>query len=136
MDWDIHAPSKLLSGKFLCVDMRKINFPENNLDGIWISQSIHHIPKSDAIKLLTKIKKWIKKNGIIFLSFREGSFEGITDKSKTDLFSGKKRFITLYKVTEIKGLLKSLKYDVLEISRIKRKHGGEPYINVFARNIK
>ena len=82
------------------------------------------------------MKKLIKKDGLIFISFREGSFEGFTDKSRTGLFEDKKRFLSTYKMSEIKKLLSLLNYKVIETSKAKRKHGGEVFINVFAKYIK
>jgi ubiquinone/menaquinone biosynthesis C-methylase UbiE len=121
---------------FICIDMRKMRFEENSLDGIWASQSLHHIPKKDCIAVLRNIKKCLKNGGILFISVREGSFEGFTDKSKNELFSGRKRFIAMYTEDELNEILSSLNYKIIGVSKVRRRLSIEPYINVFAKNIK
>ncbi|MCX6816240.1 MAG: class I SAM-dependent methyltransferase [Candidatus Aenigmarchaeota archaeon] len=122
--------------EFILADMRKMRFEENSLNGAWVSQSLHHIPKKECIMVLRKIKKYLKNDGVLFISVREGSFEGFTDKSKNEIFSGRKRFVAMYTEDELNEILSSLNYKVIEVSKVRRSLDIEPYINVFARNIK
>ena len=54
-------------------------------DGIWANASILHLPKAEMADALTRIEKALKPNGILFASFKYGTFEGIrTERYYTD----------------------------------------------------
>lgn len=46
-------------------------------DGIWACASILHLNKKEIIDLLNKIKNNLNNNGLMYLSFKYGTFEGI-----------------------------------------------------------
>ena len=46
-------------------------------DGIWACASILHLPKKDLADVLCKIAAALKKNGVLYTSFKYGSFEGM-----------------------------------------------------------
>lgn len=66
--------------KFIGIPVKQMLFRElnenNKYDGIWACASILHIPKSELIDVLWKMKSALKGNGIIYTSFKYGSFEG------------------------------------------------------------
>ena len=45
-------------------------------DGIWACASVLHLKKQELPEVLRKISTATKKNGIIYLSFKYGNFEG------------------------------------------------------------
>lgn len=128
------ARKKFPSLKFILQDMRQISFPENSISGAWISQSLLHIPKSDGMKFLKKLKKALKPNGIVYICIREGNFEGLTNKSENSLLKGKKRYLSLYTRKEIEKTLTSLGYTILMIRKLTRKNGGEIYLKILAKS--
>ena len=46
-------------------------------DGIWACSSILHLPKGELADVLDKMAAALKKDGIVYTSFKYGSFEGI-----------------------------------------------------------
>ena len=49
----------------------------NQYDGIWACASILHIPKRELVDVLRKISDALKDSGVLYTSFRYGSFEGM-----------------------------------------------------------
>lgn len=45
-------------------------------DGIWCSAALLHVPSNELLAILKKFTKALKPNGILFISFKYGSFEG------------------------------------------------------------
>lgn len=46
-------------------------------DGIWACSSILHLPKTELVNIFVKMKNALKRNGIIYTSFKYGDFEGM-----------------------------------------------------------
>ena len=78
-------------------------------DGIWACASVLHLEKKELPEVLRKMSAATKKNGIIYLSFKYGNFEGerngryftdMTEKSMKELldafpeFAVEKQWIT------------------------------------------
>lgn len=59
---------------------------EDRYDGIWASASLLHLPYEQLNDVFAKMMKAIHKEGIIYMSFRYGTFEGYReDRWYTDL---------------------------------------------------
>ena len=65
------------------INVRQMNFLDLNdreiYDGIWASASLLHIPKKDLPRMFAKLRKALTREGIMYVSFKEGSFEGMRD---------------------------------------------------------
>lgn len=48
----------------------------NKYDGIWACSSILHVPYNDLPIILKKIAEALKENGLVYTSFKYGTFEG------------------------------------------------------------
>ena len=59
-------------------DFRDLDAVER-YDGIWACASLLHLPRADLQDVLRKTEKALKPGGILYLSFKYGSFEGIRD---------------------------------------------------------
>jgi 2-polyprenyl-3-methyl-5-hydroxy-6-metoxy-1,4-benzoquinol methylase len=46
-------------------------------DGIWACASILHLPKEDLLPVMERIARALKSDGILYASFKYGSFEGM-----------------------------------------------------------
>lgn len=49
---------------------------EDTYDGIWACSSILHLPKAELLPVMKKMAAALKKNGIIYTSFKCSEFEG------------------------------------------------------------
>lgn len=51
----------------------------NQYDGIWACASILHLPRRDLVGVLQKISNALKTDGVLYTSFKYGSYEGMRD---------------------------------------------------------
>ncbi|MDO5815837.1 MAG: class I SAM-dependent methyltransferase [Methanobrevibacter sp.] len=69
-----------LASKFSGANVKHMQFQEieftNEFDGIWASASLLHVPSDELDLVLSKLKKSLKKKGILYASFKYGDFEG------------------------------------------------------------
>ena len=64
----IKIASKLVpNAKFIKMDMRKLEFPENYFDGVWVCASFLHIPKEEAKSTLLEFRKVLKTGGLMYV---------------------------------------------------------------------
>ena len=68
------------ASKYTGIKVKQILFEEfedqNSYDGIWACASILHLTKKDLLSVFHKMNKALKENGIIYTSFKYGTFEG------------------------------------------------------------
>lgn len=81
----------------LCLKYEDIDFC-NVFDGIWACASLVHIPANHIDELLKRIIRGLKINGIMYMSFHYGDFEGIRDG----------RYFTDYRGRSLKELIMRL----------------------------
>ena len=67
----------------LGIEVRHLYFEEldytNDVDGIWACASLLHVPSVELPSILSKCFKALRKNGVFYLSFKRGNFEGERD---------------------------------------------------------
>jgi len=123
------ASQNVPNARFVQMDIRALNFPENFFDGIWASASFLHIPKEDAKRTLWGFRKVLKPSGLLYLSVMEGSGEKMVEKKA---YKGKARFFAFYTKDEIKKLLEACDFRILKLIVEKEKNKKHTWINVFA----
>lgn len=66
---------------FTGINVKCMRFQELNefekYDGIWACSSILHVPKKDLPDIFTKMIAALKTEGVIYISFKYGNFEGV-----------------------------------------------------------
>lgn len=78
----IDASEKLceIAGKKAGIKVKCMSFDQLNekskYDGIWACASLLHLKKDELPKVLELAKKALKKDGVIYMSFKYGDFEG------------------------------------------------------------
>ena len=98
-------------------------------DGIWACASILHLAKPELQEVLLKITDALKHGGILYTSFKYGSFEGMRNGRYFTNFS-KKSFTSFIKtIDSLKVFEMWITYDV----RPGREE--EKWINILARRI-
>ena len=69
-----------LASKFTGIEVKNMCFEElseiDKYDGIWACSSILHLPISELAKVMKKMEVALKGNGIIYTSFKYGTFAG------------------------------------------------------------
>lgn len=73
----------LLAEKYMNHKVIHMNFSElndlNKYDGIWSCATILHLTKQEFIKVLKKMIRALKEEGIIYISFKDGIGEELKD---------------------------------------------------------
>lgn len=68
------------ASEFTGIDVKQLYFHELNVeemyDGIWACASILHVKREELPEIIRKMSLATKANGIIYLSFKYGDFEG------------------------------------------------------------
>ncbi len=70
-----------MAAEYTGISVKQMLFQElsdiEKYDGIWACASILHLKKTELRDVLKKMKNALKKNGIIYTSFKYGEFEGL-----------------------------------------------------------
>lgn len=118
--------SKYIGQQVKCQRIEEITY-ENEFDGIWACASLLHVAKEEMPAVIEKLYRALKKNGILYASFKLGRgerfadgrfFNDYTEKEITEIFFEQKGF-------EIKECF------VTEDVRKERK--DEMWINIIAK---
>ncbi len=69
-----------IATEFTGIEVKEMLFQELNVvekyNGIWACSSILHLPKKELKDVIVKMKVALKKDGVIYMSFKYGTFEG------------------------------------------------------------
>ncbi len=93
----IHIGQDVLHLSFAEIDFNQV------FDGIWACASLLHVPSDEIDTILAQVINSLKINGILFLSFHYGEYEGERDG----------RYFTDYRMKTLKELIS--RYENLEI---------------------
>lgn len=70
-----------LASEYTGIKVRRMLFQELDVqekyDGIWACASILHLSRTELFDVLERMSQALKKNGIIYTSFKYGDFEGL-----------------------------------------------------------
>ena len=66
--------SELIGQDVKCIKFEDINY-KNKFDGIWACASLLHVQRKNMEKVLNKLVKSLKTNGILYSSFKYGNKE-------------------------------------------------------------
>lgn len=111
-------------------DVLKLSFDEMDFDevfdGIWACASLLHVPSDNIDKVFTKVIKSMKINGILFMSFKYGEFEGARDG----------RYYTDYRSKPLKELIARHGLELIDIQKCEDSNRDNViWINAFARRV-
>ncbi|MEY8338161.1 methyltransferase domain-containing protein [Lachnospiraceae bacterium 62-35] len=112
----------------LHMDFRQMDF-DDAFDGIWACASLIHIPKKELPEMLDRISEALKRDGIVYMSFHKGDFEG---------FSGE-RYFSDYTEKEIERMIKEsnglklIKLWETEDKGYSSSHENGTWLNVLSR---
>lgn len=116
---------KLLRQEVLCLPFEELVF-ENEFDGIWACASLLHVEKSEMGYVLLKLRSALKKEGILYASFKYGEGEKVIND----------RFFNYYNEESLKELLEKQGFAICELfttDDVREDRAGEKWINVIAK---
>lgn len=100
------------AGDFQLMDMCSLTFADSRFDGIWSSGSIYHVSKARVRDALAEFGRVLKPGGVLSISFKLGSGEGLESNPKS--YGGSPRYFAYYSQDEMTGLLSSAGFAVIE----------------------
>lgn len=99
---------------------------EEKYDGIWACSSLLHVPSEELKDVLVRIKNALKLDGIAYLSFKHGDFEGIRNgRFFTDM--------TAHAFADIIEKVNGLYIENQEITEDVRSDRIEKWLNIILR---
>jgi len=96
--------------KFLVMDMRNLEYPDNYFDGLLVSFSLIHIPNRDIDNVLSELRRVLKNKGIMYIGLQEGKGEKFVTEP---LRPKEKMFLHYFTLSEISKLLKKFNFEIL-----------------------
>ncbi len=111
------AEKNVPKGKFIRMDMTKMNFKRDAFDGVVAAYSLIHVPKEKHENLIKKVATILKTNGIFIFSV------GIKEEEFHSKFLEAEMFWSYYSPQKYLGLLKQEGFEIL--SEIILKGDGE-----------
>ncbi len=110
------------------MSFQELNY-SNTFDGIWACASLLHCPKQEMKAVTRKLIKALKTNGVLFMSFKQGTGERIDERG---------RFFNNYTELELAEIL--AEYSQLHVldmfTESKPLRGGfQIWLNVFVRKV-
>lgn len=116
---------------FEVMDFLDISLPSESFDAAWFGASIFCVQKKHAQKALENVHRILKKDGLLYVSFKQGEGQGY----ELDKRYNKKKFFAYYKEKEIKPLLTQSGFKVVKTikPKYKSKYHTHPYIQHICR---
>ena len=94
-----HAPA----AEFHLHDLRTVTFPANHFDVAILSFCIVHLSDAETEQLIANVNRWLKPEGLLYLSFIEGKPAGF----ETTSFSSEPLFFNYYDRQNLEQLLQN-----------------------------
>ena len=122
-----------LASAYTGIRVRQMLFKEldvvNVYDGIWACASILHLPRVELADVLGKISIALKKDGVLYASFKYGDFEGIRNG----------RYFTDFTEESLKSFWNSVPSmqitDLWFTEDVRQDRKDERWINLLARRV-
>lgn len=117
----IHIGQDVLQLSFDEIDFKEV------FDGIWACASLLHVSSRKIDDIFNKVIDSLKVNGVLFMSFRYGDFEGERDG----------RYYTDYRTKNLKELiLKHENLELLELMKCEDVRHDKVWIHALVRKIR
>ena len=120
-----------IAAKYAGISVKQMDFLELNekekYDGIWACSSVLHLPYEELKVVMVKIAEALKKNGVVYVSFKYGNFEGWRNgRYFTDMMEDGVRRL----MEEIDGMSVE---EMWVTADVREGRGDERWVNVVGR---
>ncbi len=122
------AKSRVPDVVFKKMDMRKLTFPKESFDGIWIMATLSDVKKDEALTVLKEAARILKENGVLYVAVKEGKDEIIVNKPE---YGNLPRFYALYQQPELENLLQQAGFTIT--SSIVSNDSYNDWVEIFAK---
>ncbi len=125
------ARKNVFGVKFIKMDMRKLEFPENYFDAIWANAVLLHLKKKDVPKTLREFHRVLRPGGKLQIRVKQGQGQGY---EKDELSGGEKRFFTYFSKDEAEKFVRNADFEIINSGNITDESGrkGVMWISILA----
>ena len=125
------ARKRVSNAEFKIMDIMDLKFEDNFFDGIWANAFVH-ISRKEMGKVLVGCKRVLKKNGIFYLSVKQGEGERLLSDER---YNGVKKFFSYFSKIEIESYLKKANFEIIKsfVKKPENNYSTHPWIRVFCR---
>ncbi len=130
----IELAQKTAPGATFCVmDSEEMQFPSASFDAVWASASLLHSPKDRFVQILEQMRSFVKEDGIIYLSMKQGDGEVFEEDAR---YGGVKKFWSYYQEQELLSLLQTCGFQIVEhhVYDKSTAYQTHPWISVICKN--
>ena len=101
----------------------------NTYDGIWACASILHLKKCELPDMIKRLYQALKRNGVIYMSFKYGDFEGVRNE----------RYFTYLTEESFDMLMEPIngfkKEKIWVTGDVRQDRGTEQWLNIILRKV-
>ncbi len=126
------ARKNLPQAKFYQRSVYDLQFPDNKFDGFWASATLLHIPKSRIGEALKELHRVTRKNGVGFISLKQGMEQKVIRDDKGDM----SRFFSFYFPRVFNKILKNNGFEILKIRKQKDQKTNTIWLIYLVRVLK
>ncbi|MGL5988170.1 class I SAM-dependent methyltransferase [Cetobacterium sp.] len=119
------AASKYIGIEVLVSDMRTLDYSDRFI-GIWASASLLHLTELEILETLKRCYKALKKNGVVYASFKIGEKNYEKDGRSFTVFT-RKKFLDLIKNCDYESC------ETFETTDVRAEREGEKWLNVILK---
>lgn len=122
------AKKRVKKGNFKVMHIESLKFKKSNFDGVWALDALSYVERKEIPNTLKSLNNVLKKEGIIFVSVREGKGEQIIEYEKLGKSQVKVNFFLR---EELEDLFIKNNFTILN-SFIQEGHDFK-WVNIYAR---
>ena len=121
------------ASKYTGIKVKQMLFEELNdqniYDGIWACASILHLKKCELPDMIKRLYQALKRNGVIYMSFKYGDFEGVRNE----------RYFTYLTEESFNMLMEPIngfkKEEIWVTGDVRQDRGTEQWLNIILRKV-
>lgn len=93
------------------MDMRRLGFAGDSVDGLWVCASFLHVPRSDSQSTLAEFHRVLRSEGMLALAVKRGEGE-----QSGSVYEGDERRFTLYTVDDLHARLENAGFTIVDMN--------------------
>lgn len=115
---------------FKKMDMKKLEFPDDYFDGVWIMATLHTVEKKDAMQSLKEAARVLKKDGVLYVAVKEGTGEIVKQNPK---YGNVPKFYAYYQQPEMEDLIKQAGFTITKSTVELDSASSQTWVEIFAK---
>lgn len=116
--------------EFYFADVRSLPFPDNSFEGLWSNAVFHQLEKNDMQDTLKEWRRVLKPKGVLYLRTKMGTGD---IKVGDELSGGEEREFTLLSQDDLKQMLQTADFKILESYQSKDETRDLTWLNTFSQ---